>query len=367
MRFQRSVSLVLLTLFAFPSVLLAQGAKSPGTLVHRTATSRPDLTGIWQESSASVFELQWSDSRGQPLKTLPMTPWAEEKFRTNRPIGPYTSLNSNDPRVNCLPPGVPGIYTNAFPMEIFQIPGRVMMLFEYDHYVRQIFTDRRDHPKDVNPTWMGDSIGKWQGDTLVVDSVGFNDRTWLDVHGHPHSEALHVVERIRRVDHNTLMIEITLDDPKAYTTPLRTQRKLILKPAWNIMEFICEDNMVNFLDYEKKTGSQDNQAAEAAAQPQSSQSIKGSWSGAMTPPENTSVGVTAFFLSESSGVITVTDPTRFTQYRLQNLAVAADGTVTGSTADGVNLLVKLSADGKHLAGDLVLASGTGYRISLSRP
>ena len=78
------------------------------------------------------------------------------------------------------------------------------MFFEYGHFVRQIFTDGREHVKDANPTWMGDSIGKWEGDTLVVDSTGFNDKTWLDVAGHPHSEAMHIVERMRRVDHDTL-------------------------------------------------------------------------------------------------------------------------------------------------------------------
>ena len=88
-------------------------------------------------------------------------------------------------------------------MEIAHIPGRVLMLFEYDHFVRNIFTDGREHPKDLNPSWMGDSIGKWEGDTLVVDTVGFNDKTWLDNDGHPHTEDLHVVERIRRVNHDT--------------------------------------------------------------------------------------------------------------------------------------------------------------------
>ncbi len=89
-------------------------------------------------------------------------------------------------------------------MEIAHIPGRVLMLFEYDHFVRNIFTDGRQHPSDLSPSWMGDAIGKWEGDTLVVDTVGFNDKTWLDNDGLPHSEDLHVVERIRRVNHDTL-------------------------------------------------------------------------------------------------------------------------------------------------------------------
>jgi hypothetical protein len=126
------------------------------------------------------------------------------------------------------------------------------MLFEYGHNIRQIFTDGRGHLQDAEPTWMGDSIGHWEGDTLVAETTGLNDKTWFGYGGQPHSDALRVVERFRRVDHDTLMIDITLDDPKAYTTPLHTQKKYILKPVWNIMEFVCEDNLLNFRDYEKK-------------------------------------------------------------------------------------------------------------------
>ena len=203
------------------------------------------MTGVWYPSSVNTFNFIWTDAQGQHLNALPLTPWGQEKFKGNHPIGgEYTALNSNDPNSECLPPGVPNIYTHAYPVEILQVPGRAIMYFEYGHFVRQIFTDGRDHPKDANPTWMGDSTGKWEGDTLVVDSTGFNDKTWLDVAGHPHSEALHIVERMQRVDHDTLMIDITLEDPQAYTTVLKTQRKYILKPGWNIMEYICEDTRV---------------------------------------------------------------------------------------------------------------------------
>jgi hypothetical protein len=137
----------------------------------------------------------------------------------------------------------------TFPMEIVQIPGRVIMFFEYDHYVRQIFTDGRPH-QNLTPTWMGDSIGKWQGDSFVIDTNGFNDKTWIDNEGHPHSDALHVIERIRRIDHQTMEDDINLEDPKAYTTTLTTKRILTLKAGWNIVEYICEDNDT-FLEYQK--------------------------------------------------------------------------------------------------------------------
>ena len=108
--------------------------------------------------------------------------------------------------------------------------------------MRQIHTDGRDHPKDLLPTWLGDSIGKWDGDTLVVDTVGFNDKTWIDNTGLPHSDALHLVERLRRVSHDVLQLDITVDDPKAYTKPWSVQRVFDLKPDWEIGELICEDN-----------------------------------------------------------------------------------------------------------------------------
>src|SRR2546427_429563 len=110
------------------------------------------------------------------------------------------------------------------PMEIIQLSNEVIMMFEYARLVRHIYTDGRPHDKFLDPPlWMGDSIGKWEGDTLVVDVIGFNDKTWLDRIGHPHSDALHVVERIRRVDHGTLEDDITIDDPKAYKKPWTIQ------------------------------------------------------------------------------------------------------------------------------------------------
>jgi hypothetical protein len=177
-------------------------------------------------------------------KEPPLTPWAEAKFLAAKPgYGPRATAESQDPILKCLPPGVPRIMLIPFPMRIVQIPGEVIMLFEYDHYVRHIRMDRRQHAKGLDPTWMGDSIGWWEGDTLVVDTVGLNDKTWLDQVGHPHSDALHVVERIRRIDHDTLQDDLTIDDPRAYTKPWTGQQVFKLKPSWHLLEYICEANM----------------------------------------------------------------------------------------------------------------------------
>ena len=219
----------------------------------------PDLTGVWSRSRRppdrahryTLFQLLFSISIEEP----PMTAWAEARFKANKPqFGPSAVpiADSNDPIGKCFPPGVPRIYLiRAEPMEIVQVPGRVIMLFEYDHFVRQIYTDGRQHNTDLGPTWMGDSIGTWHGDTLVVDTVGFNDKTWVDMAGHPHSDAMHLVERIRRIDHNTLQDDLTIDDPKAYTKPWGGRLTFVLKPGWSLGEMVCEDN-ANFNDFQKR-------------------------------------------------------------------------------------------------------------------
>jgi len=241
-------------------VARGQAAPHPAKGVATQSAATPNLAGIWRRSRKppdnsrkyTIFELAMSISGEEP----PMTPWGLAKFKAAKPnVGPnsVSLAQSNDPVINCFPPGVPRIYTQrGEPVEIIQISGRVLMFFEYDHFVRQIYTDGRPHQKDAAATWMGDSIGKWEGDTLVVDTVGFNDKTWLDAVGHPHSDQLHLVERIRRVNHDTLTIDLTIDDPKAYTKPWGGHEVFELKPTWNIGEMICEDN-VTFSDIQKKT------------------------------------------------------------------------------------------------------------------
>jgi hypothetical protein len=214
------------------------GAKTPAQI--------PDLSGVWNRhaSPGERSYAGWAFMKDEP----PMTPWAEAKYKEAKPtFGPtaVTVAQSNSPDYNCLPPGVPYIYFRPHPFEFVQAPGRVIMLFEYDHYVREIYTDGRKHPPDLDPTWMGNSIGWYDGDTLVVDTVGFNDKTWLDRVGHPHSDQLHLVERFRRVDHDTLTDTMTIDDPKAYTKPWTVTLNFELKPDWTIGEFVCEEMLAN--------------------------------------------------------------------------------------------------------------------------
>lgn len=175
-----------------------------------------------------------------------MTPWAEAKYKTAKPsFGPHSFPipETNDPAFHgCFPPGVPRIFLHPFPMEIVQVPGKVLMLFEYDQMRREIYTDGRPHDTSIGPTWMGDSIGHWEGDTLVIDTTNFNDRTWLDRIGHPHSDQLHLVEHLRRVNHEALADDITIEDPKAYTKSWTISLDFKLRSNWKILEQFCEDN-----------------------------------------------------------------------------------------------------------------------------
>jgi len=203
---------------AFPAAMLAQmPAQQSGTA--KSGDSAPadphDLSGMWEFfNSVPGQGIYATPSKEHP----PMTPWAKAKYDEAKPgYGPKAQAGGNDPILKCNPTGIPRILFFPQPFEVVQNPDRVFMFFERDHAWRQIWTDGRSHPKDPDPTWMGDSIGKWEGDTFVVDTVGFNDRSWLDFYGDPHSEDMHLIERYKRVDRNTMSLQLIVEDPKAYT------------------------------------------------------------------------------------------------------------------------------------------------------
>lgn len=158
-------------------------------------------------------------------------------------------LSKDDPEANCLPTGVPRM--NPYPWRIVQSStdkpeSHIFILFEGNiHSYRQIFMDGRPHPPDPDPTWYGHSIGRWEGNTLVVDTVGFNDKFWFDFDGHPHTTQLHTVERFTRTDLNTLSWDITITDPGSYQKPFTVQTKARLEPTWELMEYICQENNTN--------------------------------------------------------------------------------------------------------------------------
>jgi hypothetical protein len=182
-----------------------------------------------------------------------MTAWGEQQYKLQKSSngGQYTLQETNDPVITkCFPPGVPRIYLQPFPLQIVQTPKEVIILYEYDHTVRHVFTDGRKHPEDLTPTYMGDSIGRWDGDTFVVDTVGFNEKTWLDRIGHSHSDQLHVIERFQRMNLNDLELDVSMEDPKALATPWSVHLQFQLHPDWNIAEQVCADNN-DFVSFEK--------------------------------------------------------------------------------------------------------------------
>src|SRR5262249_27478619 len=184
----------------------------------RTADGKPDLSGIWQRMS-----LKYERNIAADLKPGEIQPWAEALVRQRA-----EDLQKDHMSVQCLPWG-PSYSNSARKAKIVQTPGLLLMLDE-DLTYRQIFLDGRPLETEPNPSWMGYSVGRWEGDTLVVDSVGFNDRTWLDRDGHPHSEALRMTERYRRPDFGHMQIEITLNDPKVYGRPWTVSLSAELNP-----------------------------------------------------------------------------------------------------------------------------------------
>ena len=173
---------------------------------------------------------------------IPWMPWSGALYD-------YNSRNSSkyDPEGYCLPPGGPRFMATPYPMEIIQLPEqkRIVMIFEGGtHIWREIYMDGRPHPRGaaLNPTFLGHSVGRWEGDTLVVDVVGFNEHTWLDYFGHPHTDKLHVVERFSRPNKNTLHYEATVTDPGAYTRPFTIAWDIPWDPNGELMEYICQEN-----------------------------------------------------------------------------------------------------------------------------
>jgi hypothetical protein len=244
--FLHSVTIVLVG-FAISAVSLAQTAKPSGA-----ATGTPDLSGTWNRgtghTAAGTFD---DDPGGVPFlgfskQEPPLQPSAMKTYQATRNGIADPRLKGRDdidPSNSCYPPGPTRIFTIPRPFEIRQTANEVYILSEMDHWVRRIYVDGRGHPDGYPSTWMGHSIGKYDGNTLVVDTADINETTWIDALGHPHSNALHLVERIRRPNHDTLEIEVKFEDPKTYTKPWTGKKVYQLQPAkFELKEdTICEE------------------------------------------------------------------------------------------------------------------------------
>lgn len=215
----------------------------------------PDLTGIWSPPRTPKGFLPYNFS---PEAPPPMQPWAAKRCELvgcgTGALGRANDDNMDPYLSSCAPYGIPRLMNHVGPFEILQSKNRVLIIFETNNAIRQIWMDGRGHPEDLDPSWLGHAIGHWDGATLVVDTVGLTDKSWLDTAGHPHSDALHVVERIRRVDHDTLENTLTFEDPKTYTRSWSSTivYKLRSGADWALKEDIaCEDKILMDLKAKK--------------------------------------------------------------------------------------------------------------------
>jgi len=227
----------------------------------RAPNGKPDLSGVWRTAYDSPDENERLFGAGVktfvepgddpssfskyfldilvdfPRDANPMRPATADVFRQN------AARKSNSSSANCLPQGLPRTDINSYaPFKILQTPGVIAVLYEVDNTHRQIYIDGRPLPTDPQPTWGGYSVGRWEGDTLVVDVAGFNDRTWLDSGGHPHSDALRIQERFHRRDFGHMDLTVTVDDPKMYTKPFTIKVTEVLLPDTDILESVCNEN-----------------------------------------------------------------------------------------------------------------------------
>src|ERR1700694_6353178 len=197
----------------------------------KTPDGKPDLSGIWTGP-----EDKWFRDLSSAGAKIQMLPWAEALFKQRK-----ENKEKGHPSERCLGHGVTDYDTIGALRRIIQTPGIIAILFEaYNHY-RQIFVDGRPLPKPTQPSYMGYSVGKWEGDTLVVDTTGLNDQGWLDMNGHPQTETTHVTERFRRRDFGHMDLQLTIDDPKAYTKPWSSSLSLNYLPDEELIESICEN------------------------------------------------------------------------------------------------------------------------------
>lgn len=213
----------------------------------KTADGKPDLSGIWAAEDnrpcppggcadmavgQEFLDIGWSLKGG-----LPYLPWAAAAVKERS-----EHFGKDDHQTHCLPSGVVKMHADALLRKVVQVPGLVLLLNERDTSYRQIFTDGRPLPVDPQPTWKGYSSGRWEGDTLVVETIGFRDGLWLDRNGSPMTDAAKLTERFRRPNYGTLEIELTVDDPKAYKAPWTVKLKQSLTADTELLDYVCLEN-----------------------------------------------------------------------------------------------------------------------------
>lgn len=243
-----------------PAVLCAQWLHYPTPGMPRTRDGKPnltapapkghdgkpDLSGLWlpendpktRGTDGELLPSRFIDfTKGLNPEEVSMQPWAEALFQKR-----LRNNGADEPIAHCQPAGVPRVDTFPATIKIVETPGLTVMLLESDTTFRQIYTDGRKFPEDSQPSWLGYSIGKWEGPAFVVKTIGFRDQGWLDALGHPHSDALRLTERFLRKDFGHTELQITIDDPKTYKKPFTVTQNLQLVPDSDVLEYFCSEN-----------------------------------------------------------------------------------------------------------------------------
>ena len=243
MRAAAAVAAVVL-LLSTPTAGQTPAATSRAYTPPRTPDGQPDLQGIWQVLNTAAWDIQDHPGQlgvpaGQGViegNEIPYQPWALAKRQEN-----FANRETADPAAKCYMPGVPRVTYMPYPFQILQFPERVLILYEYVHVTRTIYMDDSPHPEGHIDFWMGDSRGHWEGDTLVVDVIHFNDQTWFDRAGNFHSAALHVVERYTRSGPDHMTYDVTIEDPEVFTRPWTMSMPLYRRQEADIqlLEYEC--------------------------------------------------------------------------------------------------------------------------------
>ncbi len=254
-RLTTSVILLVTTLGFSGSGLTQFGTGQPTELQPHVDGPAPmrDLSGVWtQLTPEGKFESR-STWTPEPPK---LTDWGQERFATAKDsnAGGFALGETNDPVLTrCYPPGVPRVYFHPYPFEIVYTAREAIILYEYDHTIRRIYTDGRSNPEDPIALWLGNSVGVWEDDsTFVVTTVGIDERTWLDRSGYQHSDQLRVTEVFHRVDNLNLEIDITMEDPIALVEPwvAETLYYRLAPPHWELSEISCSGDYLAFSKFE---------------------------------------------------------------------------------------------------------------------
>ena len=234
----------------------AQGNRGQGAAPAAASPPAParDLSGVWMMRNPPGSNRGWTNFTFTDPKADPpaLTPWGEAEFKKAKDSngGTYRLDETNDPVLTkCYPPGVPRVYFHPYPFEIVHTPKQTLLIYEYDHFMRRVHTDGRALPGDPDLLWMGTSVGRWEGNDFVVETIGLDTRTWLDRLGHAHSDKLKVTERFRRIDRDHMQLDITMDDQVALAKPWKATFYYELRPQWELGEISCSGD---YLDWTKK-------------------------------------------------------------------------------------------------------------------